>query len=217
MQVILREEVPHLGEVGDLVTVKRGYARNYLLPRGYAVVADARQLKRVEHEKRVIEARVAKLRAGAEGEKAQLDKVVLNVTKAAGENDKLFGSVSNLDYNGNPDYHRECASYTYGFHGADYTYTFNSYLGVKNGWRSGHAGGVFSAGIFNHHNWWSTHDYGRLGLTKMYCLSDFAIGGGYHDMNNTNERKAINGHWWGSGNSQVHNWNSHGVFVRRVK
>lgn len=97
MQIILREEVPHLGDVGDLVTVKRGYARNYLLPRGLAIVADARQLKRVEHEKRVIEARVAKLRAGAEGEKAKLDAIVLNVTKAAGENDKLFGSVTSME------------------------------------------------------------------------------------------------------------------------
>lgn len=97
MELILREEVAHLGDVGDVVNVKRGYARNYLLPRGLAVVADARQIKRVEHEKRVIEAQVAKLRAGAEGIKARLDAVVLNVTKAAGENDKLFGSVTSME------------------------------------------------------------------------------------------------------------------------
>ena len=97
MQVILREDVPHLGEVGDVVKVKPGYARNYLLPRGLAVMANARQLKRLEHERRVIEARVAKARAGAEGEAAKLSKVELTISKAAGENDKLFGSVTAME------------------------------------------------------------------------------------------------------------------------
>lgn len=97
MQVILREDVPHLGEVGDVVKVKPGYARNYLLPRGMAVMANARQLKRLEHERRVIEARVAKARAGAEGEAAKLSRVELTISKAAGENDKLFGSVTAME------------------------------------------------------------------------------------------------------------------------
>ena len=97
MQVILREDVNHLGEVGDLVVVKPGYARNYLLPRGLAVQASERQMRRVEHEKRIIEARIAKNRAGAEGEKAKLDGVVLTVEKSAGENGKLFGSVTAME------------------------------------------------------------------------------------------------------------------------
>ena len=97
MQVILREDVDHLGEVGDLVIVKPGYARNYLLPRGLAVQASERQMRRVEHEKRIIEARLAKTRAGAEGEKAKLDEVVLTVEKSAGENGKLFGSVTAME------------------------------------------------------------------------------------------------------------------------
>ena len=54
MEVILREDVPHLGNIGDIVRVKPGYARNYLLPRGLAVVADKRNVKRLEHERRVV-------------------------------------------------------------------------------------------------------------------------------------------------------------------
>jgi ribosomal protein L9 len=53
MQVILREEVPNLGTIGDVVKVKPGYARNYLLPRGLAIEASGRNLKEVEHQKRV--------------------------------------------------------------------------------------------------------------------------------------------------------------------
>lgn len=97
MQIILREDVPHLGEVGDVVKVKPGYARNYLFPRGLAVQASARQMKRLEHERRVIEARVARARAGAEAEAGTLSKVALTIAKAAGENDKLFGSVTAME------------------------------------------------------------------------------------------------------------------------
>ena len=97
MQVILKEDVAHLGEVGDLVVVKPGYARNYLLPRGKAVQANDRQLRRVEHEKRIIEAQVAKARGAAEAEAAKLGEVVLTVEKSAGENGKLFGSVTAME------------------------------------------------------------------------------------------------------------------------
>jgi len=97
MQIILREDVQHLGEVGDVITVKAGYARNYLFPRGLAVLASARQMSRLEHEQRVIEARVARDRAGAEAQSATLSQVELTIEKAAGENDKLFGSVTAME------------------------------------------------------------------------------------------------------------------------
>lgn len=97
MQIILREDVANLGEVGDIVTVKPGFARNYLLPRGLAVQASDRQMNRLEHEKRVIESRVAKERAGAESEKSALDNVILTIEKSVGENDKLFGSVTAME------------------------------------------------------------------------------------------------------------------------
>jgi large subunit ribosomal protein L9 len=97
MRVILREDVAQLGDIGDVVNVKPGYARNFLLPRGLAVVANDRQMKRLTHEQRVIEARVAKARTSAQGVKSKLDKLVLTIDKAAGENDKLFGSVTAME------------------------------------------------------------------------------------------------------------------------
>ena len=97
MQVILREDVTHLGEVGDVVNVKPGYARNYLLPRGLAVQANDRQMNRLEHEKRIIESRVSKLRDGAMGQKKAIDALELVIEKAAGENEKLFGSVTAME------------------------------------------------------------------------------------------------------------------------
>lgn len=97
MQVILREEIAHLGEVGDVVTVKAGYARNFLLPRGKAVQANERQVRRFDHERRLIARKIEKMRAGAEEEKKRLETVVLLVRKAAGENGKLFGSVTTME------------------------------------------------------------------------------------------------------------------------
>ena len=97
MQVILKEDIDHLGEVGDLVTVKAGFARNYLLPRGLAVQANDRQVRRVEHERRIIEAKVARERQGAESERDKLNQLTLTIAKAAGENDKLFGSVTSME------------------------------------------------------------------------------------------------------------------------
>ena len=97
MQVILTREISNLGEIGEVVVVRPGYARNYLIPKGLAVVADARQVKRLEHEKRVIEARVAKDCAVAQGVAGHIGSLKLSFQMAAGENDKLFGSVTSMD------------------------------------------------------------------------------------------------------------------------
>ena len=97
MQVILREEIAHLGDVGDVVNVKAGYARNFLLPRGLAVLANDRQVKRVEHEKRLISKKIERMRGDAEERKKSLNKIVLVVRKAAGESGKLFGSVTTME------------------------------------------------------------------------------------------------------------------------
>jgi len=97
MQVILREEVPTLGTIGDVVKVKPGYARNYLLPRGLAIEASSRNLKELEHQKRVVadrRLRAAKT-AGAVADK--LAAVTLTFSLRAGEDGKLFGSVTNQD------------------------------------------------------------------------------------------------------------------------
>jgi large subunit ribosomal protein L9 len=97
MQVILKEDVRHLGDVGDLVNVKPGHARNYLFPRGLAVYADPRQLNRINHERRLIEARVNQMRTLAEANAEKMKSLVIEVKKAAGEGDKLFGSVTSME------------------------------------------------------------------------------------------------------------------------
>lgn len=97
MKVILRENVTHLGDIGDVVVVKDGYARNFLLPRKLAVLASDRQMKRVEHERRIIARKSATMQAAAQGIKTKLDKVTLTISKAVGENEKLFGSVTSME------------------------------------------------------------------------------------------------------------------------
>lgn len=97
MEIILVEEMPNLGEVGDIVSVKPGYARNFLFPRGFAIPANERQKRRVAHDRQQLEARVNKLREAASGEAEKLAKVSLTIEKAAGENGKLFGSVTTME------------------------------------------------------------------------------------------------------------------------
>lgn len=97
VQVVLKENLEHLGSIGDVVRVRRGYARNYLLPRGLAVVASRGNVRQVEHEKAVQAQRAEKLRAEQEDVVAQLAEVTVMVAKEAGEDGKLFGSVTSND------------------------------------------------------------------------------------------------------------------------
>jgi large subunit ribosomal protein L9 len=97
VEVVLKQNLEHLGSIGDVVKVRRGYARNYLLPRGLAVVASRGNVKQVEHEKAIQAHRIAKLRAEQEDVVAQLAKVTVMVAKEAGEDGKLFGSVTSND------------------------------------------------------------------------------------------------------------------------
>jgi large subunit ribosomal protein L9 len=97
MQVILREDVPNLGKSGELVNVKDGYGRNFLLPRKLAVLASEQNKRQLEHERAVIVARQAKLRAGAEASAKSLSGVAVKIARKVGEQDKLFGSVTALD------------------------------------------------------------------------------------------------------------------------
>lgn len=97
MEVILREDVPHLGHIGDIVKVRPGYARNYLLPRGLATVADKRNLRVLEHEKRVVEDKRKRAMSAAEQQAKQLSATVVAIPARAGEEGKLFGSVTNID------------------------------------------------------------------------------------------------------------------------
>jgi large subunit ribosomal protein L9 len=97
MEVILREDVAHLGHIGDIVRVKPGYARNYLLPRGLAVVADKRNVKRLEHEQRVVAEKRERIVKAARSEAEKIAAVRVTVVARAGEEGKLFGSVTNAD------------------------------------------------------------------------------------------------------------------------
>jgi large subunit ribosomal protein L9 len=97
MQIILTQDVPNLGAAGELVTVRPGYGRNYLVPRGMAVTATAANVHRLEHDKRVIARKVAKERAGAEGLAERINKLTLQFDRQVGEEDKLFGSVTSRD------------------------------------------------------------------------------------------------------------------------
>ncbi len=97
MQVILRDDMDNLGKSGEVVNVKPGYARNYLLPRGFAIKATASDVKRVEHEKRVIAARTSKLAKEAQAEADGLSKVSVSIARAVGEEEKLYGSVTSRD------------------------------------------------------------------------------------------------------------------------
>mgnify|MGYP001167391462 CR=1 FL=1 len=97
MQLILREDVANLGKSGELVNVKPGYGRNYLLPRGMAVVATRGNVARIAHEKQVAETRAAKARKEAEGHAATLQGVEIVIARPVGDEDKLFGSVTARD------------------------------------------------------------------------------------------------------------------------
>ena len=97
MLVILQENVPNLGNVGDIVKVKDGYGRNFLVPRGLAVIADQGNRKRMEHQKRTASAQRAAAIAEAEALLAKIAETPITISASAGEEGKLFGSVTNRD------------------------------------------------------------------------------------------------------------------------
>ncbi|MBL8956927.1 MAG: 50S ribosomal protein L9 [Myxococcaceae bacterium] len=97
MKLILREDVYNLGKSGEVVSVKDGYARNYLLPRNLAMLASAANVRQLEHEKQVIELRQQKLKGAAEEQSKKLGAVAVKISRKVGDQDKLFGSVTALD------------------------------------------------------------------------------------------------------------------------
>ncbi|HEY2524861.1 MAG TPA: 50S ribosomal protein L9 [Candidatus Binataceae bacterium] len=97
VQVILSEEVPNLGRPGDVVKVRAGYARNYLLPRRLAVEASSRNLRAFEHQKKLAMLRREANKGAALKLKQRLEALTLTIGANAGEEGKLFGSVTNID------------------------------------------------------------------------------------------------------------------------
>ena len=94
MKIILNQDVIHVGEEGDVVTVKDGYARNYLLPTGAAVVYNKANAAVFKQRAEQIEKRKAEKRAASASLKERLDQVSISITVPAGESGKLFGSVT---------------------------------------------------------------------------------------------------------------------------
>ncbi len=94
MKIILRADVENLGKVGDVVTVKAGYGRNYLLPQGMAMVASPANLKVFELERKKLEAKMDTLRTDAQSVCAKLEALDVIIKMRVGENDKLYGSVT---------------------------------------------------------------------------------------------------------------------------
>jgi len=97
MKVILREDVEGLGNAGDIVNVKDGYARNYLIPRGLAMRATARNVKSLEKQRQMVLQRINKERKRYEAFANKLAELKVVIKKKAGEEGKLFGSVTSRD------------------------------------------------------------------------------------------------------------------------
>lgn len=97
MRVILREDLDNLGAAGEVVTVRDGYGRNYLLPRGLAVPATEKDEARLAHERKVIAVRAAKVAKELQGEVEKLSQLSVSIARATGEGEKLYGSVTSRD------------------------------------------------------------------------------------------------------------------------
>jgi large subunit ribosomal protein L9 len=96
VKLILKESVHSLGEAGDLVSVKPGFARNYLLPQGKAILATASKVRELEHHKRIVAEKAAKALANLQETKKALEALEVELSARAGEEGKLFGSVTSV-------------------------------------------------------------------------------------------------------------------------
>ncbi len=97
MQVILLEDVSSLGRAGDLVKVSDGYGRNFLIPQKKAILATAKGVKMLEHQKRQVQIRMGKIKKSHEKVAQQIEGLSCTMKKQVGESGKLFGSVTSMD------------------------------------------------------------------------------------------------------------------------
>jgi large subunit ribosomal protein L9 len=97
IKVVLQDEVVHLGQSGDVVRVRPGYARNFLIPRGLAAPATPGNLARVEELKAKAREQAIKLKAEAEEQKKKLESVSIKISRQVGEENKMYGSVTGRD------------------------------------------------------------------------------------------------------------------------
>jgi large subunit ribosomal protein L9 len=97
MEIILLEDIPSLGKVGDLVKVSDGYGRNYLIPNKLAIKATPKDRKKLEHEKRFAQEKTEKVKRNAEKLANNIEEFSCTITKPVGESGKLFGSVTSKE------------------------------------------------------------------------------------------------------------------------
>src|SRR3954453_19303111 len=97
IHVVLTEDIGNLGKSGELVRVRPGFARNYLVPRGLAIGATAENVARIEHEKKVAASKAQKARSEAEQLAQKLAAVKVKIERPVGEGDRLYGSVTSRD------------------------------------------------------------------------------------------------------------------------
>lgn len=96
MEVILKEDIANLGKIGEVVRVRDGYARNYLLPRGLVLVANKKNLKTFEHQKKIVADQKQKIVRQAQAVSNQLATVAVVIPMKVGEEGRLFGSVTTM-------------------------------------------------------------------------------------------------------------------------
>ncbi|OGW16485.1 MAG: 50S ribosomal protein L9 [Nitrospinae bacterium RIFCSPLOWO2_12_FULL_47_7] len=97
MKLLLKEDVDNLGSVGDEVQVRDGYGRNFLIPRGKAILANEKNLKQFNHQKSIVQGKLKKLRKSSEAAAAEINKVTCIITKKVGDQGKLFGAVTSQE------------------------------------------------------------------------------------------------------------------------
>ncbi len=97
MQVILLEEVSSLGKAGDLVKVSDGYGRNYLIPKNKAILATEKNIKALEHQKRLVQHRMVKTKKDVQKMAQEIEALSCTFAKTVGESGKLFGSVTTME------------------------------------------------------------------------------------------------------------------------
>jgi large subunit ribosomal protein L9 len=96
MEVILKEDIANVGKIGEVVRVRDGYARNYLLPRGLVMLANKKNLKTFEHQKKIVGDQKQKIVRQAQAIGEELTGATVSISMRAGEEGKLFGSVTNI-------------------------------------------------------------------------------------------------------------------------
>ncbi len=97
MKVILKDDIENLGDIGEVVDVANGYARNYLFPRSLAVEANPKSIKQFEHVKRTMATKIEKVKKEKQSVADKISEIKLSFKAKAGDDGKLFGSITNID------------------------------------------------------------------------------------------------------------------------